>query len=81
MKRLTCAALLLICLPLLAQQEFELTLSTKALDLIEIGVARFHTAQGLDGTKARDVLERDLQLTGVFTVVPGTPHEPDSHRR
>jgi len=71
MKRLICVVLLTVSLPLLAQQEFELTLSTKALDLIEIGVAGFHTEGNMDGASAQQTLIRDLQLTGVFSVVPG----------
>ncbi len=72
MKRAIIVLTLLIGLPVFAQQEFELTLSTKGLDLIEIGIAGF-TGNGAD-TAAREncrrLLSRDLQLTGVFHVIP-----------
>ena len=61
---------LLFCLPLLSQQEFELTLSTKGLNLIEIGIAQFSGDVTDRLADARSLLSRDLQLTGVFQVVP-----------
>ncbi|NOZ13122.1 MAG: Tol-Pal system beta propeller repeat protein TolB [Acidobacteria bacterium] len=72
MKRTIVFLMLIIGLPVLAQQEFELTLSTKGLDLIEIGIAGF-TGDGADAVtkeNCRKLLSRDLQLTGVFHVIP-----------
>lgn len=69
MKRIIAGLLFITAMPLLAQQEFELTLSTKALDLIDIGIAPF-TGSDTDLEAARDLLQRDLSLTGVFQVVP-----------
>jgi len=72
MKHIPIALILLFSISVFAQQEFELTLSTKGLDLIEIGIAGF-TGNGADAATmeiSRKLLSRDLQLTGVFHVIP-----------
>ncbi|MCK5878695.1 MAG: PD40 domain-containing protein [Holophagae bacterium] len=72
MKRIIIALMLFFGLSVFAQQEFELTLSTRGLDLIEIGIAGF-TGNGADAATmnaSRKLLSRDLQLTGIFHVIP-----------
>jgi len=68
MKHIVIALVLFFSLSVFSQQEFELTLSTKGLDLIEIGIAGF-TGNGADTATMEDcrkLLSRDLQLTGVL---------------
>ncbi len=69
---------------ILAGQEFELSLSTKALNLIEIGCAKF-SGNLNQKEKAREILNRDLKLSGIFQVIPeknmnliNAPVKPDS---
>ena len=72
MKSIIIALMLFFGLSAFAQQEFELTLSTRGLDLIEIGIAGF-TGNGADATTmdaSRKLLSRDLQLTGIFHAIP-----------
>jgi len=74
----------LVSINLFAQKEFELSLSTKALNLIEIGAAKF-SGNMEEKTKARNILNRDLKLSGIFQVVadkniflvqsPGSPEK------
>ncbi len=86
MKRFIVILMLFYGISGLAQQEFELSLSTRGMSLIEIGIAGF-TGTGISATDlemSRKLLARDLRLTGVFHVIPEknmalvpSPHSPE----
>lgn len=69
MQKIIFTIIIFISINLFAQKEFELSLSTKALNLIEIGTSNF-SGNMAEKVKARETLNRDLKLSGIFQVIP-----------